>query len=386
MPSPSVRALIIVAGVVALLGCAQTPVTSTGSSSVGGSTSSGGSSVTSASSSSTVASSAGTTSSSSAGTTSAGSSSGVSSSSSAGTSSGAASSGGLAGRAVPDPLYGVTLDEVTNITAEIASLSQLVRMPTTRVYFDVQEPASYYVSPVQQLNSTTFLMGELIDSSDMASVTTAAAAQTRAQQFTSALGSSIDIWEVGNEVNGDWLDTGTQPTLGKVEAMYDVVAGQGGATALTFFYEGEPSDPDNCIATDDGGNDMFTWINQQFDLADPVASRPAASEQLRTGLTYVLVSWYPDQCPGEDPDWTTVYDQLATVFPNSKVGFGELGTANPQAGSTFEQNEITTYYPMAATVTLPSSYVGGYFWWYYAEEMVPTTETVLFGLLNAAIQ
>ena len=34
-----------------------------------------------------------------------------------------------------------------------------------------------------------------------------------------------------------------------------VVAASGAATAITFFYEGEPADNNNCIATDHGGND-----------------------------------------------------------------------------------------------------------------------------------
>src|SRR6266446_8449278 len=42
--------------------------------------------------------------------------------------------------------------------------------------------------------------------------------------YTQTLGNLIDIWEIGNEVNGNWV----------------------GSTALTFFYEGEPSEPHNC--------------------------------------------------------------------------------------------------------------------------------------------
>jgi hypothetical protein len=294
--------------------------------------------------------------------------------------------GALAGRTVPEPLFGVTLDDVSDVSDEVTSLFMLAHMPTTRVYFDATLGVSSYTSAIAALHGTTYLMGELIDSSDMPMVTTASAAEARARSFTGMLGGQVDIWEVGNEVNGDWLDTSTQPTLGKVEAMYDVVAVGGGATALTFFYEGEPSDVNNCIATDNGGNDMFTWLHDQLDLADAPSARPAASEAMRLGLDYVLVSWYPDQCPGESPDWTTVMTQLSSIFPNAKVGFGELGTANPQNGSTFEQNEIKTYYPLAKSLTLPPAYIGGYFWWYYAEEMVPTDKTVLFGTLNAAIQ
>jgi len=117
----------------------------------------------------------------------------------------------------------------------------------------------------------------------------------------------------------------------------------------------------------------------------PPAQRSAESEKLRTGVDYVLISWYPDQCQGENPNWTNVYNQLATIFPQARLGFGEIGTANPQNGSAYETNEINTYYPLAKNITLPAQYIGGYFWWYYAEEMVPAT-TALFSVLNNAIK
>jgi hypothetical protein len=202
------------------------------------------------------------------------------------------------------------------------------------------------------------------------------------------LGGLVNIWEVGNEVNGNWLsnESNGADVMPKIEAMYDAVAAQGGVTAITFFYEGEPSDPNNCIASDHGGNDMFTWITNNFQLNLPAAQRPAATEQIRLNLNYALISWYPDQCPGESPNWASVYTQLAAIFPNAKVGFGELGTANPQNGSAFEISEINTYYPLAKTLAgLPASYIGGYFWWYFAEEMVPWPGSL--GLtLNQAIQ
>jgi hypothetical protein len=98
-----------------------------------------------------------------------------------------------------------------------------------------------------------------------------------------------------------------------------------------------------------------------------------------------LISWYPDQCPCEKPDWAVVYTTLASIFPNAKVGFGEIGTANPQGGSVYEKNEITMYYPLGRTLAgLPISYVGGYFWWYAAEEMVPWPGS-LGDRLNAAM-
>jgi hypothetical protein len=299
-----------------------------------------------------------------------------------GTGSPAAFGGTIAGRSVPSPIYGVTLDDVSKPAAEVNSLGQMAQVPTARIVFDAGVRPSYYLKPIQQLRNVAYIMGELVDSSYMRQYTVNQIASWT-QSYTKALGNLVDIWEIGNEVNGNWLGSNT---LAKIEAMYDVVSAQGGATALTFFYEGEPSEPNNCIAADHGGNDMFTWIRQQFQLNLPANQRSSETEKIRLNVNYVLVSWYPDQCPGETPNWPWVFGQLAGIFPNSKVGFGELGTADPQYGSSFEINEITQYYPMAKTISgLPASYIGGYFWWYFAEEMVPWG-TPLSSVLNTAIR
>jgi hypothetical protein len=277
------------------------------------------------------------------------------------------------GRTVPSPIYGVTLDDVSNVSAELYALRQLVRMPTARIVFDAGEPPSYYLRPLQTLRTGAYIVGELVDSSYMAGYTTGSI-ETWTENYLQTLGAVVDIWEVGSEVNGNWLSTESNgaDVLPKIEAMYDTVAAQGGSTAITFFYEGEPADKNNCIAADYGGNDMFTWINDRFAMNLPPGQRPVETEKIRLNLNYALISWYPDQCPGESPDWPRVYSQLASIFPNAKVGFGELGTANPRNGSTFERNEIKQYYPMAKEVAgLPANYIGGYFWWYFAEEMVP---------------
>jgi hypothetical protein len=294
----------------------------------------------------------------------------------------------ITGRQVPSPIVGITYDDVSRVSKETTTLQSIARIPTVRIVFDKGEPASYYLAPIQAFNPKAYIMGELIDSSYMKRYTTVSAVQTFTTNYTRVLGSQVDIWEIGNEVNGNWLSNlgNGSDVMPKVEAMYDIVSSQSGRTALTFFYEGEPSEPNNCIATDHGGNDMFTWINSRFSLNLPPSQRPAETEKIRLGLNYALISWYPDQCPGEMPNWTAVYTQLSTIFPNAGVGFGELGTANPQNGSTFEKNEISSIYPMKAGVGgLPPTYVSGVFWWYAAEEMVPWPG-YLGSALNLAIQ
>ncbi len=278
----------------------------------------------------------------------------------------------IAGRPVPAPIYGVTLDDVSNVASEVNALSKIIRVPTVRVVFDKGSSASSYKSPIQQLRPVAYVMGELIDSSYMRRFKTVAGVQSWTNSYVSTLGSLVDIWEIGNEINGNWLGSNA---FGKMAAMYDIVASKGGRTALTFFYEGEASEPNNCIDSQGG---MFPWIARYFTTAPTVES-----EKIRLGLNYALISWYPDQCPGENPNWAAVYTKLAAIFPNAKVGFGELGTANPQNGSAYEKNEIATYYPLGKTAAgLPASYVGGYFWWYFAEEL---SQSWFIPTLNAAL-
>jgi hypothetical protein len=288
---------------------------------------------------------------------------------------------GITGRTPPPPIVGITYDDVSNTGPELTTLESISRMPAVRIVFDTGEPASYYKGPISTFYPAAYIMGELIDSSYMISYTPASA-RSWTQSYVSVLGSAVDIWEVGNEVNANWLsnESNGADVMPKIEAMYSIVTAQGGRTALTFFYEGEPSDPNNCIATDHGGNDMFTWITTNFSLNLPVSQRSAATEAIRTGVNYVLISWYPADCPGEKPNWPAVYTKVASIFPQSQVGFGELGTDNPQDGSTYEDDEIASIYPLyvGETVpaaegsgTLPPNYIGGVFWWYAAEEMVP---------------
>jgi hypothetical protein len=283
-----------------------------------------------------------------------------------------------AGRNIPAPLYGVTLDDISNINGEVSSLQQLGVMPTARVVFDASEKPSYYASPLQKLHNVAYIMGQVSDSTDMKKYTPDSYA-SRAQSYFSALGNQVDVWEIGNEVNGNWLGTGMMP---KIEAAYDVVSANQGATAITFFYEGEPTDSKNCISKGNGGDDMFSWITKNFQLDLPVSQRSAESEKVRLNANYILISWYPQQCNNLKPDWTAVYNELAAIFPNSKLGFGEIGTANPQKGSAYEKDLIQDFYPLARNISLPASYIGGYFWWYYAEEMTPINATGLFPVLK----
>lgn len=283
----------------------------------------------------------------------------------------------ITGRTPPAPLLGVTFDDDLANSGDQAAIQGLVHTPTSRVVIDPGVSAGTYESRMSALSPYTYWMVELVDSSYMAG-DSQSTVQSLTNSMISGIGNTADLWEIGNEVNGNWLsnESNGADVMPKIEYMYNTVAAAGGKTVLTFFYEGEPSDPNNCIATDHGGNDMFTWIATNFTNAPTTQT-----EAIRTGVNYVGISWYPDQCPGENPNWSAVFTTLAGIFPNAQVGFTELGTANPENGSAFEQNEISTYYPMQAGVGgLPANHFGGYFWWYFAEEYKVVTPWI-----NAAV-
>jgi hypothetical protein len=58
------------------------------------------------------------------------------------------------------PLYGVTIDRITGIAMVVSAERLLPEHPTTRVYFNVLEPASYYASAVTLLHTVSQVMGE----------------------------------------------------------------------------------------------------------------------------------------------------------------------------------------------------------------------------------
>ena len=267
------------------------------------------------------------------------------------------------GRAVPSPIYGVTLDSVTNYKAQVTALQKFPYVPTARVVLDPGTTPADYSTAISAISKSAYVMAELQDSVDMKSQTVASF-QARAQTYFAGLKNSVDIWEVGNEINGNWLGTDVE---NKLRAGFKVLDDAKATTAITFFYFGEPGQPGNCIPGSQ--YEMFNWISNLQQLNLPVSQRDPQNEKMRLNVDYIFVSWYPQQCNDIKPNWANVFARLATIYPNAKIGFGEIGTAKPQYGSTYELNLIKEFYPLASRVQMPSSYVGGYFWWYFAQEM-----------------
>jgi hypothetical protein len=252
-------------------------------------------------------------------------------------------------------IWGVTIDATSNLNSIVTSLSRLCKKPTTRIVFDEFVPATDYQNTVNQVSNVSFIMGELLDSYYMNQYNLATYS-ARANEYVNLLGSKVDIWEIGNEVNGEWLGT-ISDVVAKIDTAYKIMKSKGKKTAITLYYN------KNCY--ENARNEMFRWVNENL------------NSNLRNGLDYVWISYYEDDCNSYQPVWQQVFDSLHVLFPNSKIGIGECGTTK----TTQKANYVNRYYKM--NITTPK-FVGGYFWWYYKQDCVPYTDT-LWTVLNNAI-
>jgi hypothetical protein len=271
---------------------------------------------------------------------------------------------GTGSPALPPRLYGVTVDDVSNPSAIVASLAALPHEPTARIVFDEGQPAPYYAQPLAAIHGVAHVLGAILDSQYVQAVSVQQYTQ-RASSYLAALGSLVDVWEVGNEINGNWLGA-TPDVAAKMTGAFDLAKAAGARTELTLY---------GC--SDSGAAyDMITWVQ---------ANVPA---RMLTGLDYVLVSYYEGDCGAPRTDWTAAFLQLRGLFPGAGIGFGEVGYVDTNGNDITSGNEtaaaayLQRYYGMPIPVP---GYVGGHFWWYFAEDMVPSNKP-LFGVLSAAMQ
>ncbi len=192
-------------------------------------------------------------------------------------------------------------------------------------------------------------MGELLDSSDEKAISTEAF-QAHVQEYLGALSGSVDIWEIGNEVNGNW--TGPYETVAaKLTEAYRDVAAVHASTALTLY--------ENDFAPEHCGDGEAEETPVQF-------SERWVPAEVADGLDYVLLSYYPTECGGRLPSSAEVGAQLRelhALYPNAKLGFGEVGLPHPASKRKLAEAETIMHWAYSLNPGL-SYYVGGYFWWY----------------------
>jgi len=275
--------------------------------------------------------------------------------------------GHLVQRPLPRTLYGVTADDVSDPWRLVIASRHLPKMPIIRLYLDVQQPPGYYTAAVAALRPVSYLMGELLDSSDETRISVAAY-DRRVRSYLAAFGSKIDLWEIGNEVNGNW--TGPYPAVqAKLSVAYRDVSALGRRTALTLYYN---------RGCGDGAAEL-----------DPIAfTRKYVPPEVRNGLTYVFLSYYEGNCKSIRPSataWTAHFKALHALYPHARLGFGEIGMNNPVTSKTINTAKSMISYYYGLPIHLPY-YAGGYFWWYYYEDCLPYATKPLWQALRRGFE
>lgn len=253
-----------------------------------------------------------------------------------------------------DRVFGVTITDVSPLEGITQALGSLSRKPTTRVVFDAKRSANTYTAALRQISAVSYVMGELVDSVAVAELSVDAYA-ARTNDYLSELADLVDIWEIGNEVNGEWLGPAKQVSA-KLEVAYSLVAAQDKPTALTLYYN------EGCVQ--DPQHELFAWV----------AAR--VSPALRAGLDYVWVSYYEQRCHRPEPDWGRVFARLHELFPSAALGIGGCGASDPAR----KAETLRHFYGLE--VDAPS-FVGGFFWWYFREDMQPASRP-LWEVLNGS--
>jgi hypothetical protein len=289
---------------------------------------------------------------------------------------------------IPEPIHGVTVDnthDVRDATFRATLLESLRRLsvkPTARIVYTPGNDqgffsAASYLEATRQIKSVGYVMAQPVDSSYMRCFTPAEHL-SRFKDYVTVLGPFVDVWEVGNEINGEWLWGSTNGCVPKASVSmtsqadvatkmteaYDYLKSQGKVTALTLYYNTPCHRP--------AANEMFAWVD---------ANIPA---RMKRGLDYVLVSYYELDCGGHRPDWQDLFGRIAAIFPNSRLGISEFGWSETRATDAVIKDIVSRHYAIHPGV---SNWAGGGFYWEFAIDMVSydPSQGSLWSTINTAM-
>jgi len=269
-------------------------------------------------------------------------------------------------RPLPLPLHGLTLESVSPLGPTVRAIAAHRVQPVVRIVFQHDLGPAAYAPAVDRLRPHAYLMGEILDSTAVRR-TSIAHYRARTQAFVRRFGDRMDIWEIGNELNGEWLG---QPSRinAKVVAAYQVVEHEYADLALRSAITLNYWPSHNCYA-------------HPWEATLPFARH--MPREVRQGVNFVFLSFYETACnPVAHPSvgqFARTFRSLERIFPNARVGLGEVGAQGRSDGLAADptlvdkQRIAERYYGMYPQLRarLGPRFVGGYFWWYYAQDAVP---------------
>lgn len=348
----------------------------------------------------------------------------------------------------PQTIYGITTDtipdpdkedEFKKLTDPLKVINEVVR-PTIRIIIDPNEKVDpklpfadieaykkaikddlyFYETAINRIKPYSKVMVCLADSSAMHFYRNKEAFRQKAQVYVERLGGIVDIWEVGNEINGEWVGWRGEDDIGfeewrtksetelkdkrqlvyeQVKAAYEEVKKKGGETALTLYYNGGESGA-HCWAKPEYA--MRRWVNDHIKDEDT---------DMRSRLNNVLISFYYDDCKIVSSDlgeatktWVEVFFELSGDFGKANLGFGEFGPQCYYDKCKYKDKKkknrrcseciadqlkfIPLYYKDYHTGIKGKvpRYVGGYFYWYFWQDMVVSEDKSALRKLKEVIK
>ena len=261
----------------------------------------------------------------------------------------------------PAPMRGVTLDSIEHLDTAVQLLESSPEQLTVRLVIDPNESLATYDRTIDALDPHVYVMAQILDSEEMPKFSEQDI-RKRTQEALDTIGDKVDLWEVGNELNGAWVGSSPAEINTKAVAANEVIKQAGGNTAVTLNY----------------------WPSHDCYSHDWEATLPYAQqmpESLRNA-DYVFLSIYETACnPPQRPsvaDIAKTLNSLGKTFPKARLGIGETGVQNTSDGmhsdGTLAQKEelANYYYGMQSELEseVGERYVGGYFWWYFHDDAV----------------
>lgn len=228
-------------------------------------------------------------------------------------------------------MYGVTIDDIYHLEGAIQAIKALNKRVTARVVIDnVDDILGTYLEPVKRLATVCDVMVQIQDSYGEADMTD--------EQFQNKAALLFDhfkcasIFEVGNEVNGDWC---SKSIAERVDWAY---RRSPKPTALTLFYQ--PG--------------MIDWYR----------AHPFKTD-------YVFLSCYFDNLDAyRNMKLYPCAPEIMEINPKAKIGIGEYGFENmPRAKELHKRLVISG---VETAEVLAEEWVGGGFYWDFQRDMVPT--------------
>ncbi len=245
------------------------------------------------------------------------------------------------------PWLGVTLEDITQYRWDLDKLAAMAGpYAWVRIVFQAEDQPADYAAVVQYAAAKGIrILGLPVDSSADLALSRDQYLQ-RYKAFIAAF-PEVEVWEVGNEVNGGWS---SDDIAGRVADVAAYCKGLGKKTYLSLFWQLNTIEP--ALA-------LFNWVD---------ANLPPS---VRANLDYVGLSQYQEQAP-VGPAFDQIMRRLQAEFPVQQIGLAELGYwikgqrywwAYNSNVTTAKRMILDQYYK--ASLGYAGSHGGG-FWWNYA--------------------